>query len=1822
MDSYSLLLERTQIPQPSSLQKLSVISIFQKLKSSPPHLSPDSQPGRNAITQLLYSNSPHIIDQSVREICNLVSDQVISLNRGLLELQSALEGCDSSLINVFVKGIGFLVRLGFQRNYYDDDDVNGVNHPFVRVLVCGNEVQGEVIQQVLLFIVKSKEKLGLVKVLGFLKPFLSFAVLGIPFEKCNSSFVKRLVTSIASLCCVFPLDAVPIIELLTECLMYFPRKTASDCENVVCVAECLVDAYTVALTKAVEMGLLENKTQSCGLELVQTLLSLYTDIDKHFGGKEVIVELSKRLLLAQKQLGLQYIPNISLVLTSLFIILCRTEFEHEQLSIMKLSLFLLKWKTENEHVVGRTATGLTVDLSFLLPVMNLLASPSGSVKAVATDLLYILEKIITDMLHLRKEVPIFQDELPFISRSESIVCRLLQHLWFQEHSTFSTSFFLDLASNYNTEAKEMNTELKSWVCRVRKYCLMNVERRKSLLVSQRQEHISTEMPLLLGSIVAGLVMHHSLGSYAVDTLAAIGIMDPKLGLSLLLCVIFYSKVLCNFENGSQEILLKLLEMLSSVASHSAMSPLIVQTILPMLNKDAKPVMRASAIRLLCKTWEVSDRVFGSLQGTLHPKAFAESICEKDVCISMAASVRDICKKNPDRGVDIILSVSACIENPDPTVQSLGYQSLGYLCEADVIDFYSAWSVIAKYVDYSTDPTVAYGISMLLRWGSMDAEAYPEASKVILGILWEIGTSKNSVRGSKWVKTQCSAFESLTHYEVEHIQRSIPDFEKRNREFLVSEDNPDVLKAMEGFEVKIITFQHNTRRRLLKEKRITVNKVEKLLDLFPQAVFHPGKNNSDGKDLPGAALQCGNFTPKEVHRQGTSKELPKLHAAYETALVDIAESLQLSRNILVALLSLQSWKPFMQRWLNAVVTHPDVKIKSSAPDRTSKAAADILKIIKRVAEASIPRSAENIALAIGAFCMVLPSSAHTVTATASKFLLEWLFQFEHEHMQWSAAIALGLVSKCLHATDHKLKDDIITGLIKAACTCKSTLVKGACGVGLGVACQDLHTKDNVADETSRPTEVNLIGRVVRGICMVICQLSPSLYGSLEKLCQYMPLKTNEMVRDQTPGGSYDSVMDEDAWGLAGLILGLGYSASAIYRAGGQDAVNSLKTLLMSWIPHVNSSNQSFSSHNVEPEVLLAVGSCLALPVVMDFCLKVELVTDDEMNHVVSGYRELVSELLSVKNSGSFHQNFLMASCVGAGNLISYILDEGVYSLKLEDVKVLLDLFRRCYTNQYPPTVHFGGMLGVVNMLGAGAGTLIYSTSKSSSLQTVHVQKDSSYIRGPILLAPVFEELSTSLMQEMFVSAQDPKDPRLRKYAAWAISFLRDRIKSRESHIVNNNFLNDDSDSKPVSHIFPEDSVVLQLCLWLMELNYIEENIIHVNTVATVLRCLSQAPRLPTLDWGAIIKRCMRYEDQFSDKLLFEKGSLREECIMFALVHSNQVTPLLYFLDELSDISRFRTLDPNLQACLLGHLAKFCKIYSASRLDKLFAGIVTFFSTSYDIYDPDTKISLRSSFWRGLYNYFEEMSTESLDYVRSIEKCMELLFDALPEDYTQEWSEAIKCLGRAPQNWLMGNLEIPAMGFTRGVIKKVQARVRLVMLGSIPLTELGKLKANILHTKSDGVWDVLVEVVSVLEHAEGNIKRQWLVDAMEIGSVTKYPSTVLRFIGLLAARFCRYMPLLIVDQVSVLSDLPITLPSLLSDRNWTIIAEQVVLILWRSTQRVFNCVNNLGNGIENSSIDESEFEDTDFLMRVMHCTCISLKDYLPFEDQLKLANMVVP
>lgn len=73
--------------------------------------------------------------------------------------------------------------------------------------------------------------------------------------------------------------------------------------------------------------------------------------------------------------------------------------------------------------------------------------------------------------------------------------------------------------------------------------------------------------------------------------------------------------------------------------------------------------------------------------------------------------------------------------------------------------------------------------------------------------------------------------------------------------------------------------------------------------------------------------------------------------------------------------------------------------------------------------------------------------------------------------------------------------------------------------------------------------------------------------------------------------------------------------------------------------------------------------------------------------------------------------------------------------------------------------------------------------------------------------------TTLVQDIFLVARSSDDHQLQHYAAWAVSFLRDYIWSSNLH-------NEDRGPNSASQSVPDDSIVMKLSLWLMNLHYSE------------------------------------------------------------------------------------------------------------------------------------------------------------------------------------------------------------------------------------------------------------------------------------------------------------------------------------------------------------------------------------------------------------------
>lgn len=182
--------------------------------------------------------------------------------------------------------------------------------------------------------------------------------------------------------------------------------------------------------------------------------------------------------------------------------------------------------------------------------------------------------------------------------------------------------------------------------------------------------------------------------------------------------------------------------------------------------------------------------------------------------------------------------------------------------------------------------------------------------------------------------------------------------------------------------------------------------------------------------------------------------------------------------------------------------------------------------------------------------------------------------------------------------------------------------------------------------------------------------------------------------------------------------------------------------------------------------------------------------------------------------------------------------------------------------------------------------------------------------------------------------------------------------------------------------------------------------------------------------------MRYKAQIQDSsaadvVLAEVG-LREESLRFALAHASHFDQLLTLLDELWDLPRFSSLEPDLQSCLLCHLAETVKLFSGSRIKNLLMDVADFLR-SHTVDHPNKKRLLRISCWKGLCRMLEEATPSLTLHISDVNTCIDVLFSLLPcqldtiaetdrVDFEEEFSEAVRCFEKAPRDWLSVFLQV--------------------------------------------------------------------------------------------------------------------------------------------------------------------------------------------------------
>ncbi|CAK9278843.1 unnamed protein product [Sphagnum jensenii] len=1877
---YAPLLEKLQIPHPL-LQRCAVSAIFEKFRFGPAHAGLKSSAGQEAFTQCLVSQRPAVIDQTVSEICKLCEDDVITVKQGLQDLQSALDAAGPESIESLVNGIGFLCRLVLRRIHEGKDpslEIPGVRsmqsssvHPLVKAFKSRQEAHMAIINSLGLILIQESQG-DLSVVLHFLNPFLTHVLLQPMVSSSHALFARHLHSQLTVLACSRPVHAPVILKFLLGCIQQCQLHTSQEKETVISGLKELVDVFDCLLKSVVSIGR-EEEVKALGSELLNLLMGLTHELQNQGFSPLSALVLVRRVvhLLHDKNLpSLLHSEVWKVHMVGLAHMLAMVELEQEQLLLLELaSMWVEDDAVALSPVANDSMSSFPGSLIWVFPALHIMSFPSMHVKIQASHLLQSIEQRVKYIMLTHDRCIRKAEQRASTCSSSSygeqclamVVLRLLNAVWSEDNDIETwVSFFADCSLLGSLHS---SSSAHDWL-----KVLVQYLQRQGAGVSRAGAGLSGSMVVWICMIGTVLALHPNTGLSvtSIDALAAIGRAEPIWGVSVLPVVLFCLRLSKSLGDGSgtysdhfgnPDVQLGFLKVLPNLACHPATMPLVVQTLQPLLDYKSDPVVQATAVRLLCRTWEYTDRVFSQLQGVLQATDISQPMNPVVLCLSQAASIRDVCRKNPDRGVDLVLSIQACIESSTSFVCALGLQSLALLCKDDSIDFYTAWLVLSKlFPSLPSDPIVAESLCEFIGHGSLDAAAYPQAAATLIGYLYEACSRlvEHDVSESDvWWRTRAAAIEALSLYEVEMLELALPEKVRFQVDLLLSETSPAALHCCEGLVIKSLDFEHKTRRRggqNREENKSRLTKLGKLLHALPHILFAPAtvvskkfkrvELNQTVVALPGASLVCLEILrPQHVETKGGAsakkelqKALVKWDADYESVFQECAEELNVSGNLVLAMILLQSWSLFFPRWLNAkLAVMESLPLSNGNPDLLNRVAMEIYSLVKKTAEDEISRVADNGTLALAALCKALPPMLHSVMAVVGNHLeAQLLLQDGHEHRQWSAALALGVLASCLHATDFHRKLEISHRLMVHARTTDRGTVLGACGVGLGIICQSL-LLTNVTGETlegltkiDKNQEVDLLLQIVSSLIHLTMQVCPRAADQLRALAESTLLSGVKFWVGDGLNKNHWQKEDDDMWGVCGLVWGLGSAVTALERAQCIPLVLNIANLMISWLPEeIPSFHKSLRMKTAafSEAMSLATGAVLVLPTCVEVCLRLELLEEADVSSILQRLCAFVDKGINnkvvEKGTTKIPGLATAAACVGAGNLLAVVLEErGIGSgHDNEVISSLLNVLNTAGSGALQ-TVSGGrlcAMMGIANALGAGAALLAPSRKRQFAM---------------LLKETRFEDEMQTMVQALLAVTRDASDAHERNCAGWALGFMHNAYL--EAH--GNGFQTEESSEAsqwgyPMRSLqsFPDESCLKQLCLWLLSFRTKDLSLLSpppVHTLVSVLRVLEKAPRLPGLDWGALLHFLMRGFD----------FSVRQQCVLFALAHAEFVPPLATFLDELCELARLCTIEPALCNLLMRHLGGLVQqIFTQSRSKKLIEEVQELALNVCTHNNAALYGGFGGCVWQGLSQCLQDR--KNVDRQNSmkmvIERCMETLIHLLPfpvwrkqqveNGRENDWPAAIECLMHVRKEWILHTLPTSNARDEESLKKAIIVKARLIAKGCLSPSELKPALTYVMDCPPLEVHSLLLEIVSSVQEFSADDKQLWLLDSIDSACIAKYPITGLQLVGLIASSWCWSSLLCCPNLDSAVEDLPLSIPLLLAQPIWSPCVNSFVqkwmVLVDRTVERTLSHdKKEMGTTVPFK--DNNNDHD---ILQILLRTCIGLRNHLPLDYRFRLTNL---
>ncbi|KAL3139450.1 hypothetical protein ABBQ38_003780 [Trebouxia sp. C0009 RCD-2024] len=553
------------------------------------------------------------------------------------------------------------------------------------------------------------------------------------------------------------------------------------------------------------------------------------------------------------------------------------------------------------------------------------------------------------------------------------------------------------------------------------------------------------------------------------------------------------------------VLMALLRAIPCMAMHQTALPFVQRALMPFSQPGAPELVLALGLKLHTQLWMTTGRGFNSLLGGLSGFPHAHPHAGDMLRTVRGACLRDVCRHDSSRGVELVRAIQECVEDPYEAVAALGLQAIALLCEDDVLEFYAAWRVVHRaFPKVPSQELVAVQWVGMLKHGVLDADANPDKAAVIIDMLWT-----STVHPSPQVRA--AAYQTLAAYPMdllETLQALRPGH--HYVQLLTAERDSRGRAECEALVGKALSHEHMRRRRYIGGSskpagvRGTPHQGEDpaspefqltqaLPKLLLQQAEQAGRRSSAGVIL----LLWGPPPPSQHPLPGSEKALAAQQAAsaYLHTFHQVLEmpcALGSSQHAL----ALHTWGRFLARWLAAAKASQGRA--KGAQGGLVQAGDNLWAVIKGAIDSSSPGAAENAAVAAAALAGVLPPGSHGLVTDVVQKLRAGMGSRSAALVK-ACTLALGPASAHLHPTDAQTRQEVVDRLLTLMASHSSTSLRAVCAESLGLFVASSTESKTLSGADAQAAAV----RIAEGLLRMLCTLCSAAVAPVGKLVQSVP-----------------------------------------------------------------------------------------------------------------------------------------------------------------------------------------------------------------------------------------------------------------------------------------------------------------------------------------------------------------------------------------------------------------------------------------------------------------------------------------------------------------------------------------------------------------------------------------------------------------------------------------------------------------------------------------------------------------------------------------------